>query len=592
MVISGSDGSAMDALPQEYNPPQEISECEDGAEEWSELVRKIQPFERDVFRRKTVLTQPTDIERTCAQVLAEQLGLNCSTVDDDVVISKPSAQDHEARKVLIEFCHFPNAVGMNLPPLDSFELECFQTQGEMLGLETVRREDSSIYVYKQNASEAEPELQEPAEQANSAPSMARRLSNEWFSPQMRRTKSLCRLRSSLHRSTSFCDFEAASEMRRSHSQLPDECRTSYASLSLSEDSSNGAPPPVPPAKRLGLQRIESQRVLDQTATLSSSIQNTSFSMLEPQKECVWYINGQTDSDGNIGVFKSEEPDLMPSTSAVSSGSRNGFGENSGYVREVAAYKLDHKAWVGVPPTIAYSLTVEGQAVEGSVQSFIDHNHSADEDDARNPGGWRDHHRYPEHQVHKVGVLDIRLFNTDRHGGNLLVREQDDEVVLVPIDHGLCLPDYRHLEMPTQPVWFLWEQATLPFNDDVVQYVEGLSLEEDVEILEKEGLEPESIVTFRLVHTLLQGAVVGMSPCCYTLRDLGELVVQNMVDRPSIFQSWVQQGIAEEAGGFLESPVGWFEGNHLGVLGQHMRICLLYTFPSPRDRTRFRVPASA
>ena len=44
--------------------------------------------------------------------------------------------------------------------------------------------------------------------------------------------------------------------------------------------------------------------------------------------------------------------------------------------QIAAYKLDHRAWAGVPPTIAYELQVEGKSREGSVQSFIDHNHSA------------------------------------------------------------------------------------------------------------------------------------------------------------------------------------------------------------------------
>lgn len=149
------------------------------------------------------------------------------------------------------------------------------------------------------------------------------------------------------------------------------------------------------------------------------------------------------------------------------------------------------------------------------------------------------------QVHKVGVLDIRLFNSDRHGGNLLVREVEGEgVILVPIDHGLCLPAYQHLDMPTQPVWFSWAQASTPFSPEVVQYIQDLDVEADVEILGKCGVEPDSVVTFRLCHTLLQGAVVGMAPCSYTLRDIGELLVASTVEEPTIFATWVCQACAE------------------------------------------------
>eukprot|EP00657_Telonema_sp_P-1_P006630 TRINITY_DN2585_c0_g1_i2.p1 TRINITY_DN2585_c0_g1~~TRINITY_DN2585_c0_g1_i2.p1 ORF type:complete len:197 (+),score=79.41 TRINITY_DN2585_c0_g1_i2:49-639(+) len=124
-------------------------------------------------------------------------------------------------------------------------------------------------------------------------------------------------------------------------------------------------------ERLGLQRIESQRVLDQSQVLSSSIQNSSSMSMQPLKTNVWSLCGPTDSEGNIGVFKSEEAtDMGLEQDQGSTSSRSGFGPNSGYIREVAAYKLDHHSWVGVPPTIAYKLMVEGQAVEGSVQSFI------------------------------------------------------------------------------------------------------------------------------------------------------------------------------------------------------------------------------
>jgi hypothetical protein len=49
--------------------------------------------------------------------------------------------------------------------------------------------------------------------------------------------------------------------------------------------------------------------------------------------------------------------------------------------------------------------------------------------------------FPVKEVHKITVLDIRLAYADRHAGNILIstEEEDDQSVLIPIDHGYCLP---------------------------------------------------------------------------------------------------------------------------------------------------------
>lgn len=45
------------------------------------------------------------------------------------------------------------------------------------------------------------------------------------------------------------------------------------------------------------------------------------------------------------------------------------------------------------------------------------------------------------EVHKIAVLDMRLANADRHGGNILIRKDDNgQIELIPIDHGYCLPE--------------------------------------------------------------------------------------------------------------------------------------------------------
>lgn len=50
------------------------------------------------------------------------------------------------------------------------------------------------------------------------------------------------------------------------------------------------------------------------------------------------------------------------------------------------------------------------------------------------------------EIHKIAVLDLRLLNLDRNACNILVQSRVDArtgvetKTLVPIDHGLTIPD--------------------------------------------------------------------------------------------------------------------------------------------------------
>jgi len=48
--------------------------------------------------------------------------------------------------------------------------------------------------------------------------------------------------------------------------------------------------------------------------------------------------------------------------------------------------------------------------------------------------------FSKDEVHKIAVLDLRLMNLDRNACNILVQKKDDEYRLIPIDHGLTIPD--------------------------------------------------------------------------------------------------------------------------------------------------------
>jgi hypothetical protein len=182
---------------------------------------------------------------------------------------------------------------------------------------------------------------------------------------------------------------------------------------------------------------------------------------------------------NVAVFKpmDEEPMALnnPRGFAAAShgeGLRRGSRSGEGALREVAAFLLDHppspspspspaespggiisktrskleiEGFSGVPPTTMIECSHSSfhyasdswppmhskKAKKGSLQRFV-HALSSCEDMGSS--------RFPVEEVHKISVLDVRLANTDRNAGNILVsRREDGELKLVPIDHGYCLP---------------------------------------------------------------------------------------------------------------------------------------------------------
>ncbi|XP_051122253.1 phosphatidylinositol 4-kinase gamma 5-like [Andrographis paniculata] len=165
------------------------------------------------------------------------------------------------------------------------------------------------------------------------------------------------------------------------------------------------------------------------------------------------------------------------------------------IREVAAYLLDYDHFANVPPTALVKIThnvfnVNDRVKESkpqdkmlvskiaSFQQYIPHDYDANDHGTSS---------FPVSAVHRIGILDIRILNTDRHAGNLLVRKLDrvgrfGEVELVPIDHGLCLPE--SLEDPYFE-WIHWPQASIPFSEDELEYIQNLDPAFDAEMLQRE-----------------------------------------------------------------------------------------------------------
>lgn len=103
-------------------------------------------------------------------------------------------------------------------------------------------------------------------------------------------------------------------------------------------------------------------------------------------------------------------------------------------------------------------------------------------------------------VHRIGILDIRLFNTDRHAGNMLCvpnsgakpglagtrssgatdlppkqlqQKWQQGYSLVPIDHGFCLPEALEAAYFE---WQHWPQASIPFSEEELAYIDRLDVQ--------------------------------------------------------------------------------------------------------------------
>lgn len=200
-------------------------------------------------------------------------------------------------------------------------------------------------------------------------------------------------------------------------------------------------------------------------------------------------------------------------------------------REVAAYLLDYDHFANVPPTVLVKITHSvfhvNEGVNGyksherkqvskiaSFQQFISHDFDASDHGTSS---------FPVAAVHRIGILDIRIFNTDRHAGNLLVKKLDrigrfGQVELIPIDHGLCLPE--SLEDPYFE-WIHWPQASIPFSEDELEYIDKLDPFKDSEMLRMElPMIREACLRVLFLCTVFLKEAVTYGLC---LAEIGEMM---------------------------------------------------------------------
>merc|ERR1712224_1015296 len=133
-------------------------------------------------------------------------------------------------------------------------------------------------------------------------------------------------------------------------------------------------------------------------------------------------------------------------------------------------------------------------------------------------------RFNVNDVHHIGILDILLYNTDRHGGNILVTQSGGcgtgcgkgNARLVPIDHGLCLPDFRHLDQ-AEFEWLYWKQAQQSLSAKDVELIASFDGNKIAGILRGLGLSSGSVLTARIMVVVLQETVIKHG---WNLREIG------------------------------------------------------------------------
>uniref|UniRef100_A0A7I4EYQ7 1-phosphatidylinositol 4-kinase n=1 Tax=Physcomitrium patens TaxID=3218 RepID=A0A7I4EYQ7_PHYPA len=119
------------------------------------------------------------------------------------------------------------------------------------------------------------------------------------------------------------------------------------------------------------------------------------------------------------------------------------------LREVAAYLLDHDNFAKVPVTALVNAT---HSIFNVNAEYVGAGHSQ-------PGNIL---------VKKTNVETESLFG--------------EEMDLIPIDHGLCLPET--LDEPYFE-WLHWPQASIPFSEEELDYIEKLDPIKDCNLLRKE-----------------------------------------------------------------------------------------------------------
>jgi hypothetical protein len=264
----------------------------------------------------------------------------------------------------------------------------------------------------------------------------------------------------------------------------------------------------------------------------------------PPEPCEEGVNGtyflKSKNGSIIAIFKpnDEEGDAVnnpkhhdsPSPSTFGS-VRKGIKPGEAAHREIAAYLLDDESFFGVPKTTLVSIehpsffnaknpSTSSKTKFGSLQQYM----------ANNGASWDVAPKtFPVKELHKIGILDIMILNSDRHGGNILYKGSKEEgYTLIPIDHSYSLP---HSMEHAWFDWFYWDQAKQPFDQDTLTFISKIDIEQKCKVLKALGIPLDSIRIFKLCTTILK--TMAANNC--TLFDIASVVCRIDLRKPSTLE---------------------------------------------------------
>jgi len=305
--------------------------------------------------------------------------------------------------------------------------------------------------------------------------------------------------------------------------------------------------------------------------------------------------GNADDDSGVGVPGRDDMTFSGSSTSMLSQSWSGGGMSilggrmrnestveglkrgsrvgDGAANEVAAYLIDHGGRAGVPATALVNLRCSaagagsrGGVKRGALQEFV---HSVGDAEEISPS------LFLTQDVHGIAILDMRIAQCDRHGGNVLVVDDSDVAFgsgsvsdeggssapnsplrydddddndgmgnfekwimhdrssmedtidgrpksksfsdnkgryrLVPIDNGYAFPASL-ADLTFEWAW--WPQANEPFSKEDLEYIAALDSEVDLALLSRHGLplRPACAHVVRTCTTCLKVcAAHGMTP---------------------------------------------------------------------------------
>jgi hypothetical protein len=209
-------------------------------------------------------------------------------------------------------------------------------------------------------------------------------------------------------------------------------------------------------------------------------------------------------------------------------------------REVAAYILDSNAVHCVPPTCLVEIggNFFESAIEclpdklvkrGSCQKFVANNGVVSNISFSH---------FSVVEVQKIAALDLRILNCDRNESNILFKRSSDnsQIELVPIDHGLSLPDTFEI-YDSDLIWTTWSQAYEPIDNHLRKYILQLNPKEDSYKLKTNlSIRSNCLRNFRIAESFLQKAV-GYD---MTLGHISKMMYRKQDDVKSPLEKIVEQ----------------------------------------------------